>query len=248
MPTLDELGAGWPLGTSATTLNSIGDDALQRWRAQVFNNPALVDRLLRYTRAEVGGQGPQAQRAFMEAMSNMAGNRGTFLPPSYFPGVTHTRAARPLTEDERAKLAPIAAEVAAGSNTAKYATGNASGSVGFGKGGYRTASYGGENYGVEAPDLNWWEKLGAQAPAPLSGAVPYINPAGVPTGATTNPAELQPQTTPRSWGDILASVAANFGQNKAPKVKLDLGNPLGEQRPVAFAPIGGQGGVRAYAR
>jgi hypothetical protein len=34
-------------------------------------------------------------------------------------------------------------------------------------------------------------------------------------------------------------VAANFGQNKAPQVKLDLGNPLGEQRPVVFTPIEG---------
>src|SRR5262245_15267126 len=98
MATLDELTGSYPLGTSTTTLDTLGDNALQKWRAQVFSDPALVDKLMRYTRAEVGGQGPQAQRAFMEAMSNMAGNRGTFLPSNYFPDITHTRAARPLTE------------------------------------------------------------------------------------------------------------------------------------------------------
>jgi hypothetical protein len=149
--------------------------ALSEWRAPVMSNPNYVDALMRYTRAEVGGQGPEAQMAFMEAMTNMAGNRGKFLPKNFFPDVTHSRATRPLTEAERVALQPIADAVARGSNVANYATGNASGTVGFGPGGYRTASYGGENYGVESADRGWWTKLGLEGPK-APGSVGYTSP------------------------------------------------------------------------
>jgi hypothetical protein len=221
MPTLGDLGGGpsWLAGAGlrpTTTLSQLG-----AWRAPVFSNPALVDALMRYTRAEVGGQGPQAQQAFMEAMTNMGGNRGQFLPRNYFPDITHRRAARPLTEAERAQLQPIADLVAGGSNIADYATGNASGTVGFGKGGYRTASYGGENYGVEAPDRGWWQKLGLEGPK-APGSVGYVAPGNVPTGATTTAADLIPPPAPRNWGDIvgdvLAGMVANMGRSRGAQV------------------------------
>jgi hypothetical protein len=198
---------------------------------------------MRYTRAEVGGQGPQAQQAFMEAMTNMAGNRGTFLPYNYFPNVTHSRAARPLSEAERAQLAPIAEAVAAGSNVANYATGNASGNVGFGKGGYRTASYGGENYGVEAADRGWWSKLGLEGP---KQGVGYIDPAQMgpgATGARTSPSDLVPNA-PRSWGDILAEAAAEM-KFKPAAAPQPLPAPFGAADAARrFAPIGAPGVAR----
>jgi hypothetical protein len=248
MPTLADLGGSSWLASTAyptkpTTLGTLG-----QWRAPVFRDPALVDRLLRYTRAEVGGQGPQAQQAFMEAMTNMAGNRGRFLPSNYFPDITHTRAARPLTAEERARLQPIAEAVAAGSNVANYATGNASGSVGFGKGGYRTASYGGENYGVESADRGWWTKLGLEGPK-TPDSVGYITsqlPAGA-SGARTSPSDLVPNA-PRSWGDILAEVAAGFGNFKAaPVPQIPEGLPMAQDM-RRFTPLTAGAGVTPFAQ
>jgi hypothetical protein len=243
MPTLADLGTSSWLGGAAYPTRPATLGTLGQWRAPVFRDPALVDRLMRYTRAEVGRQGPQAQQAFMEAMTNMAGNRGRFLPSNYFPDITHTRAARPLTAEERARLAPIAEAVAAGSNVANYATGNASGTVGFGKGGYRTASYGGENYGVEAADRDWWTKLGLEGPK-TPESVGYMTsqlPPGA-TGATTSAADLQAQRIPRSWGDILAEAAAEmkFRPAAAPQ---PLPAPFGAAA-QPFAPIGAPGVAR----
>src|SRR5262249_13539499 len=169
--------------TLMPAFGDFGDDSnnpLAQWRAPVFSDPARRDRLMRYARAEVGGQGPQAQQAFMEAMTNMAGNRGAFLPFNYFPAVTHQRAARPRTDAERAQYGPIADAVAGGSNISNYATGNASGTVGF-AGGPQTYAAGGERFGVEGPDKGWWQKLGLEGPKAVTDS------GGVSTAGQRNP-------------------------------------------------------------
>ncbi len=127
--------------------------------ADELKDPEVAARLAAYVEAEVGGQGEKAQRAFIESIMNRADARGQTLRKtldgSYFPRETHERARRysrdPRIQEKHKKAIEA---VLGGSNTSGYATGNASGSVGF-AGGPRTSSYGGENFGIEGPDLKW---------------------------------------------------------------------------------------------
>ncbi|MFG1417170.1 hypothetical protein V5F38_05070 [Xanthobacter sp. V0B-10] len=127
--------------------------------ADELKDPEVAARLAAYVEAEVGGQGEKAQRAFIESIMNRADARGQTLRKtldgSYFPRETHERARRysrdPRIQEKHKKAIEA---VLGGSNSSGYATGNASGSVGF-AGGPRTSSYGGENFGIEGPDLKW---------------------------------------------------------------------------------------------
>lgn len=211
--TLGNLG-----GTPAFT--TIGNLGRTRFLDELAN-PAVRDRLIAYTRSEVGGQGPQAQQAFMESIFNRAVARNQplakTLSGSYFPAVTHQRAMRPVSEAERAAYTPLVSDVLGGSNVAKYATGNASGTVGF-AGGPQTAAYGGERYGVEGPDRGWWTRVGAEGPS--GGSVGYTG-AGTHAVSAPAPREAQAPATggPRSWEQILADFASGLGTMKAAQVK-----------------------------
>jgi hypothetical protein len=131
--------------------------------SQELKDPAIRDRFYSYTYAETGSQGREAQQAFMEETLNRAAARGQTLKQTlggrYFPPRTHRIGAQTPSEDIRNAYAPILTDVMGGSNTISYGTGNASGTVGFGKGGYQTAAFGPagqqERYGVEAADVGW---------------------------------------------------------------------------------------------
>ena len=133
--------------------------------AEELKDPAVRDRLMAYTFAEVGAEGPQAAKAFMEETMNRAAARGKSiketLSGSYFPKITHTRARAlwGLTPERRSEYGSTIDEVMSGSNVANFATGNASGSVGFGKGGYQTSKFGRERFGVEAADVGWAKSM-----------------------------------------------------------------------------------------
>jgi len=62
---------------------------------QELQDPAVKARLAALTQAEVGGQGPVAQQAFIETIMNRAAARGQTLAQTmigdYFPAVTHQR-------------------------------------------------------------------------------------------------------------------------------------------------------------
>lgn len=149
--------------------------------SEELKDPAVAARLAAYAEAEVGSQGAEAQQAFIESIMNRAAARGQTLAQtlsgSYFPGVTHRRAAQ-LMSDPRviAKYRGMVAAVLGGSNISRFATGNASGTVGF-AGGPKTASYGGENYGIEGPDMPWVKRMQAitqksEPPEPMPAVPP----------------------------------------------------------------------------
>lgn len=129
-----------------------------------LTDPKVRDRLIAYTDAEVGGQGPEAQQAFIETTFNRGVSRNQSLPRvlsgSYFPTETHVRAQRPVTQAMRDRYEPIINDVLFGSNISRYATGNASGTVGF-AGGPQTFASKGERFGIEGPDRDWYKKVAA---------------------------------------------------------------------------------------
>lgn len=128
-----------------------------------LSNPAVLSQLYAMTRAEVGGQGADAQQAFMESIFNRASARGmsleqTLSDKKYFPQSTFDAAnryasqANPVTYDE------LLNKVREGSNISGFATGNASGTVGF-AGGPMTYASGGERFGIEGPDKAWARQM-----------------------------------------------------------------------------------------
>jgi len=130
--------------------------------AEELKDPAVRDRLMAYTKAEVGNQGPEAQQAFMETTLNRAASRGMSIKQTlsggYFPAVTHARAAAGLDDATRTQYGPMVDQVMGGSNISGYATGNASGSVGFG-GGPQTFKAGGERFGIEQADRSYMDAM-----------------------------------------------------------------------------------------
>ncbi len=150
-------GVASALGMSGANSNGIVDRSAF---AGELSDPSVRNRLFAMTEAEVGGQGPQAQQAFMESVFNRAQSRGQTLSQtlsgSYFPQQTYDRASALAGSPALgAKYSGLLGQVSGGSNVANFATGNASGTVGFGALGYQTTSYGGEKFGVEQADLGW---------------------------------------------------------------------------------------------
>ena len=170
--------------------------ARSRFQREIDANPRLKTDLYGLTRAEVGSQGPQAQQAFMESVLNRAAARNkslsdTIWDRNYFPAITHQRmsAGGPTTGYD-----PIYDAVMKGSNVSGYATGNASGTVGF-AGGPQTFAAGGERYGIEGPDRKWAEarrsfslpqdpEMPGLAPPPQQPAGPSPQSSPMTTGAT----------------------------------------------------------------
>ena len=121
-----------------------------------LQDPALRQRLASLAYRETGGQGPQAQQAFVETIFNRAAARGKSLADTisgqdgYYPPVS----LRPVDPARVSSYGPIVDTVARGSNLSNGATGNASGGVGF-NGGQQTYAANGERFGREGPDKNW---------------------------------------------------------------------------------------------
>lgn len=166
-----------------------------------LQDPAIRNRLIAYTRAEVGGQGPEAQQAFMETIFNRATSRRQSLRDtlagSYFPAITHSRARQPVGAAAQSSYGDIISRVLAGSNITNYATGNASGNVGF-AGGPQTFASGGERFGIEGPDKGWWTRIGAEGPTGPLGVGYTGSGVGIGTSGTVAPglslAKLQPKS------------------------------------------------------
>ena len=108
----------------------------------------------------------------------------------------------------------------AGSNITKYATGNASGTVGFNKG-PQTAQFGGpgsERYGIEGPDVGWWNRVGAAAPAGGVGytGVGYTGPGGGAVPAYGAAAGAPSMDVPTTNEGFLARFAGALPTFRAP--------------------------------
>ena len=134
--------------------------ALDRTRfREELKDPAVRARLLAFTEAEVGNEPANAQQAHMEEVLNRAASRRTSIlaqlqnvnQGGYYPTATTSAPYSPRLEDKYGKMLEA---VLNGSNISNYATGNASGTVGF-AGGYLTKTFGRERFGVEGPDMKW---------------------------------------------------------------------------------------------
>ena len=159
-----------------------------------LQNPEIRNRLIALTHAEVGNQGPEAKQAFLESVVNRAAARNQPLSsaindPSYFPRITQQRAARGVPGDLAGGYQPLVDAMAGGSNTANYATGNASGTVGF-NGGPQTAAYGGERFGIEGPDRAWAQQQGQGQPPSASPARTVWQAPQQPTPAAAQPTQV----------------------------------------------------------
>jgi hypothetical protein len=105
--------------------------------AQELQDPAVRERLFTLMKAEVGGQGPEAQLAFTETVFNRALVQGTSVTniisnTAYYQPYkdgAFQRAANNLSSNDRQNYANIVSKVQAGSNITNGATHNASGTV-----------------------------------------------------------------------------------------------------------------------
>jgi hypothetical protein len=150
-------------------------------QAKEMQDPKIKSAVFSRMEIEVGSQGPKAQQAWLESLYNRAASRRLSL----YDAVSNTNKHRyyPLKDDSRwsrmtrqgskklnEKYTTINDSVIGGSNISKFATGNASAMVGFGQGPAKrignkivapgqTADFGGERFGVEAPDKKWAARM-----------------------------------------------------------------------------------------
>src|SRR5262245_19033020 len=144
-----------------TTLSRVRE----RFRPVLESNPDVARRFDINTTAEVGTN--PARRDFYQALTlDRAAARGESLPytlsrgpgtpDQYYPGTTANARA--------ASGQGVSPALWRGYNPAGYATGNASGRVGF-AGGPQTGSAGGERGGIEGPDLAAARRFGYTGPS-----------------------------------------------------------------------------------
>ncbi|WP_454917426.1 hypothetical protein [Xanthobacter sediminis] len=157
--------------------------------AQELQDPAVAARLAGLIQAEVGGQGPQAQQAFAESLTNRAAARNQSLSDamggSYWPASTQQRTAQFASPQQAQRYQQILAAVMGGSNVSQFATGNASGNVGF-NGGPQTFAAGGERFGIEGPDQAWARRMQGGMGTQVASTDPSFAP-GLPAGADPLP-------------------------------------------------------------
>ncbi|HRQ60815.1 MAG TPA: hypothetical protein PLO23_04795 [Alphaproteobacteria bacterium] len=138
--------------------------AREPW-AKELNNSCVAAFFDYQISKEVGSQGRAAQVAYIETVMNRATSRvgryarytsfwSTTNDPKFYPGVSLNYGNKVDCNRSR-KYDALVQYVLKGSNTCKYATGNASESVGVGK---QTCTFGGERFGIETPDAGWVEK------------------------------------------------------------------------------------------
>lgn len=218
-----------------------------------LKDPSVRARLAALAYRETGGQGPQAQQAFIESVVNRAHARGKTISETisgqdgYFPRVS----LQPVQPTRTAAIAPIIDRVAGGSNLSNGATGNASGTVGF-NGGPQTFSANGERFGREGPDRNWsipyktaggpdngsdafqrdrsmtiqaGSGAGWRDAPPMTGAFSAVAPSQGAGWRDTPPLQTAQMQTPESYGQ-------NFKSPSAPAPQVSSWS----QRKNAFQP------------
>lgn len=170
--------------TSSSTINY----SLASLRNSLWNTASDIDKLMFFNRTlrEVGGQSDPAAQAWMETVMNRAASRSKSLRQvitgAYYGKNNDSGLTNALSDSNKLRLDAAVALVLAGSNLTKYATGNASGNVGFGYGNGKDDPYtlkvDGERFGIEKGDKNWWVKLGIAALA--NGGIISATPGGIP--------------------------------------------------------------------
>lgn len=125
---------------------------------QELKDPRVMAAFAGRMHSEVGSQGKAAHLAFAEEVMNRASSREQTLMQAlsgrYYPTST------PGSSHNSSYVEAINKAWKEGTDTINGATGNASGKVGFGRGGYQTAKIGGEKFGMEANDIakGWLKK------------------------------------------------------------------------------------------
>ncbi|MET3355939.1 UNVERIFIED_ORG: hypothetical protein ABID33_003866 [Xanthobacter viscosus] len=206
-----------------------------------LQDPAVSSRLAAVTQAEVGGQGPQAQQAFIETIMNRAASRGQTLAQTltggYFPPVTHQRAERYASDPSvNGRYSGMIGDALGGSNVGQFATGNASGTVGF-NGGPQVSAYGGERFGIEGPDRAWVQRMRQGDPMaytaqpPKTAGVQAIESAIRPVpGADPIPPRPQFGGQASPWQDgVVQSMPAPPVQRAQPNIFDQFDSPAPSQ-------------------
>ena len=181
-------------GGAATTGDSPGGTligALATIRQQLRNAATDSDILAFFnrTRREVGGQGDQAIQAFMETIFNRAASRGRSIyqtvTGAYYGKNNDGGLTNALSAEMSERYNNILNTVLGGSNITKFATGNASGNVGFGYGNGKNDPYtlmvNGERFGIEKGiDVKWSDSMKQQLNMLAEGGIVKSTPGGVP--------------------------------------------------------------------
>jgi hypothetical protein len=192
-----------------------------------LSDPAIRQRLAALAYRETGGQGPQAQQAFLETVFNRAAARGKSIADvisgrdGYYPSVS----LQPVSANKLGGYMPLIDTVAAGSNLSNGATGNASGTVGFNNGRV-TYTANGERFGIEGPDLKW--------------ATPYAASGGPDARYASAPST--PLTSVRGGPDL--SWTKPYSDPEAEKTASPLASLLQKYTQPSSAPIDFDGNVR----
>jgi len=158
--------------------------------AKELEDPEVKRLLAASTAAEVGGQGPQAEQAYIESVLNRAAARGMTLRDTltseydprtkkgYYPHSTIAKLGRRIGPEEQARINSLLGQVMAGSNLSNFATGNESGGVRSGGAPIVYRSPRGERFVQENADRAWIRSMqqrareggqGPQATTPDSG-------------------------------------------------------------------------------
>jgi hypothetical protein len=126
--------------------------------------------------AEVGGQGPRAEQAYVESVMNRAASRGMTLEQAirdvhYYPSTTINKLGEGFGPDQQGRINGYIQNALRGSNVANYATGNESGSVHSGGAPVAFDPRTGERFVQENADRKWVTAMaGGMAPPAVRAA------------------------------------------------------------------------------
>jgi hypothetical protein len=144
-----------------------GSSSLAEQRKRIgeeLKDPETRRLLAASTNAEVGGQGSEAEHAYIESVTNRALSRNkslkeTLRDPHYYPETTKNKLDNRVSASDQARIDETTGKVLAGSNVTNYGTGNESGSVRSG-GAQVTRDFGPrrERFIRENADLKWVNK------------------------------------------------------------------------------------------
>jgi hypothetical protein len=134
-----------------------------------LQNPNVRRLLAASTQAEVGGQGPQAEQAYIESVMNRALSRGYSLTRAiqdsrYYPQSTMSQLGHGYGPDIQGRINNLATNALQGSNVSNFATGNESGRNRSGGANIAFNPGTGERFVHELKDLKWINSLGAYTP------------------------------------------------------------------------------------
>jgi hypothetical protein len=128
-------------------------------------DPETRRLLMASTDAEVGGQGPEAQQAYMESVINRAAAKNTslrsvLLDPHYYPTETKNKLGAQMSQAKIAQYNPLIQQVLNGSNVSNLGTGNESGPKRIGTPPPPIVySAGGERFVAESGTEDWRQSL-----------------------------------------------------------------------------------------